>query len=105
LFTLSDGKVLITGGFNVVNEIVVPMIARLNGDFEVRITNMQLSDSGKVRLTSTARRGKTYVLQSSDDLRSWTALRNYTASGDVLQMEDTPVVRARQRFYRVVQEN
>jgi uncharacterized delta-60 repeat protein len=103
LFTLSDGKVLITGGFNQVNEIVLPMMARLNGDFEVRITDMQMLAAGKVRLTSTSRKGKTYVVEFSDDLIRWTVLGTYTASANSLQTEDTAVAQAGRRYYRIVQ--
>ena len=105
LFILSDGKALVTGGFTRVNELVLPMIARVNGDFEVRITDLQLLETGVVRLTFTSRKGKTYVFQTSDDLTHWTPLGTTTASGNVLQMEDTPMAGQRQRYYRVVHGN
>ncbi len=105
LFVLPDGKALITGGFTQVNELVLPMITRVNGDFEVRITALQWLESGKVRLTSTSRKGKNYALQSSDDLNRWTPLGTTTALGNVLQMEDTPQAGTSQHYYRVVQGN
>lgn len=105
LFILSDGKALVTGEFSRVNELVLPMIARVNGDFEVRITDLQLLETGVVRLTSTSRKGKTYIFQSSDDLSHWTPRGTYNASGNILQMEDTPQTGTWQRYYRVVQGN
>ncbi len=105
LFILSDGKILITGGFTQVNELVLPMIARVNGDFEVRITALQLLEAGVVRLTSTSRKGKTYIFQSSDDLSHWMPLDTHQATGNILQMEDKSHSGSWQRYYRVVQGN
>jgi len=103
LFALADGKILVTGEFKSVNELPLPMIARLNGDLEFRITEMQKFERGKVQLTSTSRKGKKYMLQTSVDFKQWTVLGSYTASGKVLETEFIPMADESHRYYRIMQ--
>jgi uncharacterized delta-60 repeat protein len=99
----SDGKVLLLGHFYSINGTARTGLARLNGDMPMHIHPLGWLPSGvfKVRLDTLP--GKTYVLQGSEDLVHWLALRTNSPSGYYVDFQDANAPAATRRFYRALQ--
>lgn len=102
----SDGKVLIGGDFTTVNGFLRNHVARLNGDTvdpEVPIVFSSVTRLGEglVRLVFSTANGRKYQVESSEDLKSWTARGQVTATGASSEFVDSSAIGVEHRFYRV----
>jgi uncharacterized delta-60 repeat protein len=99
-----DGQIIIGGSFITVNGFNSEGLARLNGDkqqppAEVRISNMFVSN-GTINFTFASQPGRTYFIESSQDLQTWQPAQTVTAVGSATQFSE-PVAAGSNRFYRV----
>lgn len=97
-----NGQVLIGGDFNTVNGYSTPGIARINGEkvtaSESRVTGARIA-GGAIQLTFTSEIGLAYVIEGSDDLRTWVPIETMVASSSSTNFS-APANEPR-KFYRV----
>jgi uncharacterized delta-60 repeat protein len=98
---LPDGQVLVGGSFNRVNGVERMLVARLNGDGVPEFIGARATEAGAFHLTLFTRPLRTYVLEASADLSTWTPVWTNTAASGVIEWTDPEAVGAVQRFYRV----
>jgi uncharacterized delta-60 repeat protein len=95
----SDLKVLLGGAFTNYNGVARGGVARLYGDTRARITTW--SYNGGLQLTIASQPGKTYVIEASANMTTWTAIGTNTASSSSFQFRDTTVATSGARLYRI----
>ena len=89
----------IAGGWSLNIATLSPVNAALSG--QLRLDPAAVQSNGAFTLTLTGQPGKSYVIQASTDLVSWTSVvTNATSFGGTLQFTDTNVVSFPYRFYR-----
>lgn len=97
-----DGQILICGSFLEFNGIPRLGIARLNGDRHVLRLEAAMSPGGaglQLRFNSLA--GRSYAIETSTNLTTWTLLREVPSTGAVTEFTDVEVSKPAMRYYRV----
>jgi uncharacterized delta-60 repeat protein len=79
-------------------------LARLRMDLPMRIVSTERDGVGTTRLTANALAGRSYTLQSSDNLINWTGLTTQSATTNRIEFTDAPAPAPAVRFYRVKQD-
>lgn len=105
IWTQADGKVLIGGAFNSVRGIPRSSVARLNGDMQsplFRFQSAERSAEQSFQALVTGEIGRTYTIQASTNLISWTTLTNLTQTGANSLFVDFEAAAQPRRFYRAV---
>mgnify|MGYP003574924990 CR=1 FL=1 len=104
----SDGKILVGGGFTLVDNEPRAFIARLNNDKEfnrARVVTFTpvIRSAGRLQLTINSQAGFTYTLESATDLLgAWTRGQSIVAEGATVTFDTPPA--GSHRFFRVHRE-
>lgn len=95
-----DGGILIGGDFTKVNGVSRNGLARLHGD-HTSVTSLTIrSTQGRVHIRSSAPPGIKVAVEFSSDLTAWLPIHTNTASGLMLEFEDSDAPNLPRRFYR-----
>jgi hypothetical protein len=98
-----DHKIVIGGSFTAVNNQPRGGVARISGDeFQIEIVSSGFKQ-GVWRQTVATLPGRSYTLEVSTDLISWTALNTNASPSYSLEMVDPTLPQPATRFYRVRQ--
>jgi hypothetical protein len=95
-----DGKTLVAGQFTEIDGARRPGLARLNTEPRLQFEGVRRDSAGNVKLTLGVQAGSRVVLEASDDLANWVALRTNAATSLTLELEDTDAANYSQHFYR-----
>jgi len=93
----SDLKVLAGGAFSTYNGTGRGGIVRIHGDMRARITDWNYNSG--IALTIANQPGKTYVIEASTNMATWTPIATNTPTTSSFQFRDTNATSA--RLYRV----
>jgi uncharacterized delta-60 repeat protein len=99
-----DGAMLVGGGFASFAGFPCSGLVRLKNDFDVLVHSLSRLDVNRVQVTGLAQAGKSYTLQSSEDLANWTDRDTRTATGATWLLEDQTSANLPNRFYRVLKK-
>jgi uncharacterized delta-60 repeat protein len=99
-----DGGVLVGGSFTSFAGFPCSGLVRLKNDFDVLIRSLSRLDVSRVQITGLAQMGKSYTLQSTEDLANWTNRDTQTATGSTWMLEDHNSAGVPSRFYRVLRK-
>jgi uncharacterized delta-60 repeat protein len=78
-------------------------LARLRMDLPLRIVSTERDHAGTTRLTANALAGRSYTLQSSENLTVWADLATQPATTNRIEFTDAPTNSPAMRVYRVKQ--
>jgi hypothetical protein len=78
-------------------------LARLRMDLPLRIVSTERDNAGRTRLTVNALTGRSYTLQSSENLTVWADLATQPATTNRIEFTDAPTNSPAMRVYRVKQ--
>lgn len=79
--------------------------APVNITVTAAVTDLSFNVSGKIDLTIVGESGATYLVQVSENLKTWTTLATLVSNGTSQPvLDDTIAAAVRQRFYRIVQQ-
>jgi hypothetical protein len=104
VLSLSDLKVLLAGDFITVNSALRGRIARLNGDpitQTILASSVSVVTGGQFSAALSAEPGRSYRIDYSLDLRTWTPLTTVNSGHGALTFTDNTPGSAR-RYYRAV---
>jgi hypothetical protein len=99
-----DGGVLVSGSFTSFAGFPCSGLVRLKNDFDVLVHSLSRLDVNRVQVTGLAQAGRSYTLQSSEDLSNWTDRDTRTAIGSTWMLEDQTSANVPNRFYRVLRK-
>ncbi|MCL4787915.1 MAG: hypothetical protein KJ070_14165 [Verrucomicrobia bacterium] len=99
-----DGPMLVGGGFSSFGGFPCSGLVRLKNDFDVLIHSLSRLDMSRVQITGLAQVGKSYTLQSSQDLVNWTDRDTRIAVAPTVVLEDQNAGGVAARFYRVLRK-
>jgi uncharacterized repeat protein (TIGR01451 family) len=89
----------VAGGWNLNITTLSPINAALNG--QLRLDPAAIQSNGAFTIILTGQPGKSYAIQASADLVSWTSIAtNITSYGGTFQFSDTNIVNVPYKFYR-----
>jgi uncharacterized delta-60 repeat protein len=96
-----DDAIVLGGDFTLVNGASRGYVARVFGaEPQPQVTQLRLA-GGVALVTITSAAGVTYVLEASQDLISWSAVDQRTATSEALELSDPGAGAHAYRFYRV----
>ena len=104
LIIAPDNRVLAGGMFVTFDRAPKNGLVRLHNDPPVRFLGFSGSRPAPLRISTTALHGRIYILERSDDLRTWLPVRTNTAQSFLMEIQDTAVPSAAQHFYRIIQK-
>lgn len=96
-----DGNILAGGGFTSFAGYPRSGLVRLKNNFDVIIYGQSRLDASRVQITGLAQAGRSYTLQSSENLTNWTDRDTRAATGSTWVLEDQAAAGVPARFYRV----
>jgi uncharacterized delta-60 repeat protein len=94
----ADGRVLVIGDFYSFDGVPRTGIVRLHGDPSLRFLRPPSPAPGSLSLSTL--NGRSYVLESSVELRTWIPIKTNTATGFVTQWTDPGLPPSSHRFFR-----
>ena len=101
----ADGQLLIAGAFTKVNGFASTGVARVNGERAVPlspvITSVKQLENGDVRLVFESEAGRTYILEISTNLKTWSSLSETISTGNTTEITDSALGEDAARFYRL----
>jgi uncharacterized delta-60 repeat protein len=105
LALLPDNDLIIAGDFTQVRGVARNRVARIvaNETPAMSFTGFVVTPDKPPRLTIMSNPGRTYVLEKSSNLLSWTPVTTNLASSATLDLVDPELPTASQRFYRAVE--
>jgi hypothetical protein len=105
----SDGSIVVGGAFATFNNQVRLGVARFQGDggdpgggSGAGLSGLTRSQSGAVSMLISGEAGRTYRIEASTDLRTWTVLGTVTAAAGPQPFNDSAATSLPQRFYRAI---
>jgi uncharacterized delta-60 repeat protein len=100
LLVQSDGSVLVAGTFSTFDGVPRSGLVRLHGDPELRLTSLAQHPDGGVNFTWLSLPGRSYVVEGSSDLRTWSQVQSNIATSYELNFRQSSPA-GEHRFYRV----
>jgi len=94
-----DSKTLIGGAFTAYNGVARGGVASLYGDARARITDWSYSNG--LQFSVANQPGKTYVIESSSNMTTWTPIATNTVNSGSFQFHDTNSSAGGVRLYRL----
>jgi len=95
-----DGKIVIAGGFQTINGVPRPTLARLLGDPRLGFSSVSVNQ-GRLEAWVLSQLEAPIAIESSADLLDWTPFGMLTNGPAAISFSDS-AAEVKQRFYRAV---